>query len=476
MSLVGLIDYKGNREAAMKRGRPANPVPPDRSYKGEKMTTPNSLLERLFEHFPFDSGLLTSTGKSLLEEREGLRIFEEMSRDPQVRSAMTLKRDAVVSCPWTVTPASDKEEDAEIARFVEWNLKELFGRKGLGLKAVAQSAFHYGRSVSEIVFEEVKVGEFAGNYRIAKLKPKNVGMINFLQDEFNNLLSVVVTPWLSGTRIRGREPIKVSPFKVVHYNWNSDLDNPYGNPDLASVYPWWWAKKNYYKYALVYGDKYACPIPEFNVEKKLSTDEQTQLENAGRNFHASSSFITPKGVTTTLHQSNGTGGVFYINAVNQLCNAEIARAILAQTLTTNENSKTGTFAQAEVHNETLAKVLGEVRDDIELRVVQRQIVQRLVDVNYGPRETYPVFAFEPFDAAFLTQVATAIETLCNVEDANNNRLLDLREPWIRQLLKLPARNEEDFPYRDEPLPIQVDPNKVPPGAGTAGATKPNPKP
>jgi phage gp29-like protein len=230
------------------------------------------------------------------------------------------------------------------------------------------------------------------------------------------------------------------------------------------VYPWWWAKKTYYKQALIYGDKFASPIPEFNVDKKLSQDEKDMLEKAGKEFHQASSFITPRGVETTLHQSNGTGGVFYINAINQLCNAEIARSILAQTLATNESSKTGTFAQAQVHQNTLGEVVGELRGDAEKTIVQEQMIRRLVDINFGPQSVYPKFTLKPFSAGELKELADAINVLCNITDENDNRLVDIKEDWVRWRANLPQRDLEKFPWRTEPLPIPVDPNKVAPQA------------
>lgn len=435
-------------------GKPKSTPAPSKFY-GEKLQTPNTLLERLYDEFPFDTGLLTSTGRSQLEEREGLDIFEEMTRDPQVVAAYAIKRNAIISGRWVLDAASDKPEDIKIAEFVRWNLNSLLGDTGLGLKPL-MSAFLYGRAVAEMIWEVVMNGDHKGKYKVCKLKAKNIGAISFKCDDFNNIQSINVTSTLG-------VQTKVDPFRVVHYAWNSEFDNPYGKPDLCSVYPWWWAKKTFYKYSLIYGDKYASPIPNFKIDRRLSDAEETQLKEAARNFHISNYFMTPKGVELELLQSSGTGGNFYIQAINALCDTQIARAILAQTLATNENSKTGTFAQAEVHQDTLKDILEEIRNEVENIVVQEQIVKRIVDVNFPNVSDYPKFRFDAFDPDYLEKVANSISALCNVQDDFGNRLVDPKEPWIRERAKLPLRDEKKFPFLTK-MPEWKMP-KPAPGAG-----------
>lgn len=434
----------------------------------ERINTPNTMLQRLFAEFPHDAGLLTSTGRSALEEREGLDIFEEMSRDPQVVSAYSLKRNAITSGRWVVDPYSDKDQDLKIAEFVNWNLKCLLGDTALGLKDV-MTAFLYGRSVSEIIWESVENGQYKGQYYISRLKSKNIGAIGFTLDDYNNVVSVNVTNNIGEQR-------KINPNKVVHYAWNSQFDNPYGRPDLAAVYPWWWAKKTLYKYALVYGDKYAAPIPNFKIDRKLSTDEENKLKNAASNFHISNFFMTPKGVELELLQSSGTGGDYYIQAINSLCDTQIARAILAQSLTTNENSRTGTFAQAQVHQDTMKDILEEVRNEIENNVVQEQIVKRIVDANYPGVEGYPHFRFDAFDPEWLKSAAEAFEKLAKASDDFGNHFVDVKEDWVRDRLKLPARDTKNAPLITK-MPEHRKQELKPPGGGDGPpSSKPKPKP
>lgn len=213
-----------------------------------------------------------------------------------------------------------------------------------------------------------------------------------------------------------------------------------------------------YKYGLVYGDKFASPIPLVHVEKGLTTQQQSDLETALINFHMSNFLKLPKGVEVQLAQSSGTGGEYYMRFM-QHCNGEMARAILAQSLTINENQKTGTHAQAKVHKETLQYILDKVQNDIERTVVLEQLIKPLVDLNFPEVEDYPRFQFATYDIDFLKTLTDVITALCNVTDINGNKLVEPTEEWVRERLNLPKRNLKDFPLRTEPPKVETSSSK-----------------
>lgn len=407
----------------------------------------NRQLSQLIDIVSADAGLITASGKSKLEEQHGLAVFEEMSRDSQIKAALSVKKYAILSGQWEVRPYDDSPAAIEQAEFLKWNLQELLGDRGLGLEPIMTS-FAYGRSICEKVYRPVKKGKWAGKLMLKRLAPKNPGFVEFKQDDFGNLTDI---HFASQAGVMKSVPID----KVVHYAWDTEFDNPYGRSDLTSCYAWFWAKKTMYKYGLIFGDKFASPIPLVHVEKGLTTQQQNDLETALINFHMSNFLKLPKGVEVELAQSSGTGGDYYMRFM-QHCNGEMARAILAQSLTINENQKTGTHAQAKIHKETLQYILDKVQNDLERTVILEQIIKPLIDMNFPEVEAYPKFQFATYDIDFLATLADVINTLCNVVDTNGNRLVEPTEDWVRERLNLPKRNEKDFPLRTEPLELQLN--------------------
>lgn len=435
------------------------------------MTSNNSLMTEMLDIISADAGLITSTGKTKLEETHGLQVFEEMARDTQIKAALAVKKYAVLAGQWEVRPYDDTPAAKEQADFIKDNFRQLLGDRGLGLEPVV-SAFAYGRSICEKIYAPVQVGKWVGKVMLKRLAPKNPGYIQFIQTEFGTVTGVRSTNSLGVT-------VTVPMEKVVHYAWDSEFDNPYGRSDLASCYQWFWAKKTIYKFWMIYADKFASPIPLVEQERGLSAEQDAALATAMANYHTSNFLKLPKGVTVTLAQASGTGGAFYIQSINQ-CNAEMARAILAQSLTINENQKTGTQAQANVHKDTLQHILDKVQNDIEKNVVLEQLIKPLIDMNFGAQEGYPKFQFATYDIDFLERLSNVMEKLCTVADANTNHIVEPTEPWIREMLNLPKRDEKEYPLRTEPLEVEVA-NKMPkpvvaPAGAPAKKETPNAKP
>jgi phage gp29-like protein len=413
----------------------------------EIVSTPSS-LQQFLDGFvqAFDSGLITTTGKSILEEKEGLEVFAEMMRDPQIKSCIGVKKYAIISNRWFLLPPKGEQENTkarDILDFVEWNLGELLGQTGIGLDDIL-SAFEYGRADSEIVWDVVKSGKWAGKYYIKELKQKNIGYIAYEMDQYDNIKTFKVTDKQGNVQTVPRD-------KMVHYAWSPEFENPYGIPDLGACYIWYWLKKAMYKFSTVYGEKFAAPIPVFTLEKIITAADRALLETAAKDFQITNSFILPKGVTLDLKGNDNSGGDYFIKMM-QFCDSQIAHAILFQSLTTNENMKTGTHAQAKVHQDTLWYLLAKIQDDLE-RIVEQQIIQRMIEVNFtGDEHLKPNFGFEVIDADRFKVIAEAVQTLCTPPTGKANSIVDLREDWLRGRLGIPARDLDQFPFEEEISP------------------------
>ena len=72
------------------------------------------------------------------------------------------------------------------------------------------------------------------------------------------------------------------------------------------------------------------------------------------------------------------------------CNAEISKAILGQTLTTQTDGKTGTYAQAKVHQEVRKEILDA--DKKMVTAVMNRLIWDILSKNFNLSE-YPVFTF-----------------------------------------------------------------------------------
>ena len=82
----------------------------------------------------------------------------------------------------------------------------------------------------------------------------------------------------------------------------------------------------------------------------------------------------------------------YLEAIDYH-NREIARAILGQTLTTDDSRRVGSLALGKVHLQVLIMQLNGLRKDIAERVMNEQIIRPTVDLNFEGG-SYPTFVFD----------------------------------------------------------------------------------
>jgi len=137
--------------------------------------------------------------------------------------------------------------------------------------------------------------------------------------------------------------------------------------------------------------------------------------------------------------------------------AEISKAVLGQTLTTEQGSS-GSYSLGQVHN--------DIRKDIRAfdaahvaSVITRDVVRPLIELNFGPGAPVPIFRFVTEDIADFGAMANALKTL--VVDIG----MKIPASWAHDQLGIPKPEEGDellgVPVDDEAS--EPDTNDVAPG-------------
>jgi hypothetical protein len=159
------------------------------------------------------------------------------------------------------------------------------------------------------------------------------------------------------------------------------------------------------------------------------------------------------GSSVTVVQSQGEGRAFL--AAFDLYDAQIARAILTQTLATQE-AKHGTRAQGQVHQDVLSTLIRQGRRAV-VRMIKRDVLRQLVRFNYGEQaaqELTPKATLGQVEQQDFSETANAVAALVKVGYLDPSQW-----PDVDELLNLPARAET-------PTEPQADPttkDKAPDG-------------
>lgn len=195
-------------------------------------------------------------------------------------------------------------------------------------------------------------------------------------------------------RIRHRENHEgehVPDYKVINVTYEDGYLNPYGSALLRKCY---WPvkfKNGTLKFWVNFTEKYGMPLLVGQYMRGGSQDEAEKLAKALVTLVEDSVIVTPDDVKLELHDaSRTTSSVLYRDLI-KFCNAEISKAVLSQTLTTELDM--GSYAASQTHFKIRREVILS-----DIRLVEHtlnKLIKYIVDLNFRP--PYPRFVLEMND-------------------------------------------------------------------------------
>lgn len=440
--------------------------------------------------------------------RKGLQIYREMMEDDQIKVCIDLRKKARLSTPWTIEPGDDKDtQSVEMADFVTHCFDRMAGTLEDKLEEI-YSAFEFGFSLTEIIYELIEDGPFKGKIGIQALKTREPFNYDFKVDVHGNLLGMIYTgiaPKESGISYgpagfvtnqidigSGTVGTLANPFppeKFIIYSYAQKFSNWYGRSDLLAAFRWWLMKKHFTKFWAIWLERYASPtvVSTYKRDAGLKKKNLEAMDDFLRNLSVRNGIRVSDAwtVESLVHGSSGqgSGSTAYETAVES-CNRFMAHSILCPNLLgITEQKSVGSFALGKKHFDAFIWVLAKIGRDTEETIIDEQVIRRLIDLNFfnvDPAK-YPKFKFESVD----DEQTEARARILSIMAAAG--YVDTDEDWVRDYIKLPERKappaqEEDRIAGDKPSPDEEEEEenngKVSPGAKrfkkeTPAVKKPN---
>lgn len=356
-----------------------------------------------------------------LVTRKGFAVYDEMQNDAQVRSCLNTRKFAVLSKGWNVRPSSDSPEDVRVARFVEFCLHDMKGSVPEMLFKVLD-AVAKGFSICEINYKVIGGGPFDGMIGLASVKSKDPAEFGFDLDQFLNVRGLT-HQGLSG---QSRLPAE----KFIVYTHMPVYELPHGQSDLRAAYKHWWSKEVILKFWNLYLEKFGMPTAKGTYRRGVPKDQQDELLRVLDKIQQETALVVPEDVTVELLEAQRRGEAGYLAAI-EFHNKQIAKAILGQTLSSDEGSRVGSLALARVHMDVLRFYLERLKRDLEETVMREQLIRRLVAINFGT-DRCPLFTLGNLEEKDLELLGGLITKLID------GRVVEPTEPWIREYLGIPA--------------------------------------
>lgn len=357
--------------------------------------------------------------------KRGYAVYDRMQRDAQVQACLTIKKLAVLSRGWEVHPASDSPRDIEAADFVRFALEDMRGSV-LDVLFDALDAIAKGFAVLEINYHVIDREPYAGMVGLASIKSKDPATFAFDTDEFLNVRS------LKRTTEFGRDGEALPPEKFVIYSYTPRYCSPYGASDLRAAYKHYWSKDVLMRFLNLYLEKYGSPTAKGCYKRGTPRSSQQELLKVLDRIQQETAIVIPEDVQVELLEAQRGGEAGYLQAL-EFHDRQIAKAILCQTLLTEEGMRVGSFALAKVHLDVLKMCLVKLKRDLEESVMREQVVRRLVDYNFSA-VGYPRFSLGPLEDGDVAQLAGVISQLVTGEIVRPD------ESWIRGYLGLPSES------------------------------------
>lgn len=375
----------------------------------------------------------------LLVRTHGIRIYEKMRVDEQVKAVMNFKRDAITARGWTFKYEDESSlSDTERARRVRV-FNEIFCKmRGSFVDAlnVVATGRDYGFSLTEKVYTDVTVDgqTYIG---LNMLMGRDPSTFEFYTDEYGILNRVVQNA--SGKRI------DVDMSRMIHYVHSPEFDRYYGRSDLREAYRAWFIKQRVGEFWALYLERMAGGFLVLNPKEEDPAPEGTaaadSLHQLLTNLHGSSGIKLMPGYEVQLIQPATTDA---FERAMVFWDLAIAKALLVPNLLgISHTGQTGAFAQSQTQLEAFFWTLNADSERLEA-TINEQLVKDLGDQNFGDGD-YPEFCFKPASREHIKQV---IEDWKTLTDAKAVIATTEDEEHFRKLLDMPKRDETSEPLID----------------------------
>ena len=331
-------------------------------------------------------------------------IGVKILRDSQVSTGFEILKYLLSSKQWILTDTN--EDDNEIYDFINEMLKNTRTELGTIVKQMT-SAILWGFCVHEIMFEVID-----GKVQVTDLVPVHIKTLQtnpFTYDEDGELVSI------HQVTSNGEADIPIN--KCLLYSYNSLYDEKEGHGLLYDFLPIIEDKENVMDWLMTYAEKNESPTLYGKTSNPTSRDELLMA------FEDISEGTTGLVVGTEdevgVLESSHRGETFF--DILRYKDNQIFRRMFIGNLLLGDNSQTGTYAQSKTQLDFTSMVYDGILEEIA-NTLQEQLINPVVEFNYGPEAKAPIISFDKFSSGDLEKLFNVIKPLIDtgVVDSENS--------------------------------------------------------
>lgn len=382
---------------------------------------------------------------------------EARQKDCHLQSILGTREMAVSSLPWQVSPHGSERKNPVrrnkhdlISEFVEDALQGAAGGVLVtgeetvsfrtALAHLASAAYH-GRAVAEAVYQ--RDGK---RLTLQGFSPVETRRINY------SLQSGRIAWWDPngfGMPYPGVELSAFAPGKLAVHRPRINGDD-HVHEGLARVLLWAALFRNWdLRDWVTFGELAWKPWRTAKYTKGADKADIEGLVTKLRQMSSSGVMVHPDTTEVTIEwpQNAGSKGGTHAELFAVL-GAEMSKAVLGQTLTSEQGSR-GSQALGKVHDNVRKDIL-EYDAQALAETIQRDIINPLVRMNFGPDAEPPTFRFLTEEAVDLLSFSQGVSTLTAAG-------LRIPAKWVRDRVGAPEPDEDDEVLGEGEEDVPIDP-------------------
>lgn len=384
-------------------------------------------------------GYIDSDYNPKLDGQVGIDVYNEMRKsDSVVGASLMVMKLPILGTKWFVEPASNDEEDVDIASFVESNLMEIVEDTWSSFLRQTLLMLPYGVMVFEKVYQNV---EWNGQTKMGlkKLAPR-------LPDS--------IYRWETSSGGEGMTQLKndgnsvsIPMDKLVVFVLNKEGSNWWGRSILRQAYKPWFLKQRVSKIDAISLERQGIGIPMITLPEGHKIDDEEKAETLVKNLraHEKSFLVLPSPEWKAEFMDMNAKGTRDPDVFIQRQDREIMLNTLSQFLQLGAAGSSGSWSlskdQSQLFLISLEAIANNIKDTINNSVI-KQLVRFNFDVN-----RYPTLEYGELGTVDWTKLSSAIKSLY---DSDSIRPDDRLRSRLREIMGLPDE-EETEETKEEPV-------------------------
>jgi hypothetical protein len=385
------------------------------------------------------SGYPSEEYLSTLRGYQAADIYDKMRRsESQIKMALAAVKNPIKKAVWDIEAVDDSAEEQEIKEFCEHILFCDMDKGWSDFLQEALSMVDFGFAPFEItdkvVLDHPKFGSYNGIRSLGWRSPRTIYRFN-LDKKTGELVSLSQYAFGDLQRL-----VDIPAEHLMLLSLDKEGDNYEGISGLRACYGAFTRKQMYLKLQAIGLEKYAVPTPVGKIPEGKQNSEQVALFKQALEIyssHQANYIITPAG-DWAIDFNNTNFDPAKVQTAIESEDRNIVKSFIANFLELGQSSSSGSWALSFDQSDFFLTGIEHIADMI-CEAVQRRVIERVVKLNYGPREEYPELAYSGISDEAGKELA---ETLKYLVDGKVITPDDDLEDNIRQRYKLPKRSEK----------------------------------